>query len=235
MCVSRVVLSANNCCGRRPKGARRAVPRLSVPRYKLSLGTDDMGVPSFQPTGETLPTGGCILALRLRRLHIHIPSCRLCGLALDQTCRYHTGNKSTARRVWRWQKLVVLGGGCGPPRISRGSRLGRCDDFLWTARLFSSRGAHFAASRVQHLLAGRPAALAHCVLAVACESSSVCLDTSPGFVCTDNNMPARPHWSQMQSPGAQEFVLWVAKLDSCSLCDLQAVGGTSMSRPGLTF
>lgn len=39
---------------------------------------------------------------------------------------------------------------------------------------------------------------------------------------------ASPHWSQLQSPEAQEFVLWVAKLDSCFLCDLQAVGGTSM-------
>lgn len=182
MCVSRVVLSANNCCGRRPERARRAVPRLSVPRYKLWLGTDDMGVPSFQPTGETLSTGGCILALRLHRLHIHIPSCScVCGLAWIKQAlargRDATGHPAAilgiSRRVWRWQKLVVLGGGCGPPRISRGSRLGPCHDFLWTARLFSSRSAHFAASRMRHLLAGWSAALAHRFLAVDCESRSV--------------------------------------------------------------
>lgn len=103
------------------------------------------------------------------------------------------------------------GGGRGPPRISRGSRLGRCDDFLWTASLFSSRGAHFAASRMHHLLAGSPAALAHRVLGVAGESSSVWILLRAARVLVIN-VPARFYWSQMQSPEAQGLVFVGGKI-----------------------
>lgn len=123
MCVSRVVLSANNCSGRRPEEARRAVPRLSVRRYKLSLGTDDMGVPSFQPTGETLPTGGCILALRLRRLHIHISSCEPCGLAWIKHAATTLGisrrldGSGDGRNWWFWVEGVARPGFPGVPDL----------------------------------------------------------------------------------------------------------------------
>lgn len=107
----------NNCCGRRPKEARRAVPRLSVPRYKLSLGTDDMGVPSFQPTGETLPTARCIppCACVGCKATTHHALCS--GLAwikqalpgASRASRCHAGNKSTGlengRNWWFWWRV----------------------------------------------------------------------------------------------------------------------------------
>lgn len=172
MCVSRVVLSANNCCGRRPKGARRAVPRLPSRDTNFRWAPMTWGCPASSQQGR-----------RCRRQDAFCPAS---GTGCTSTSIMHQisaargrdapGHATTtlgiSRRVWRWQNSVVLGG-CGPPRISRGSRLGRCDDFLWTARLFSSRSVHFSASRMQHLLAGWSAALAHRVLGVVCESSFV--------------------------------------------------------------
>lgn len=111
MCVSRVVLSANNCCGRRPKGARRAVPRLPSRDTNFRWAPMTWGSPASSQQG--------------RRCRRHDAFCPASSTGCTSTSIMHqtsaargrdaTTTLGISRRVWRCQNSVVVVEGVARP------------------------------------------------------------------------------------------------------------------------